>query len=217
MTKSEYFDYKDELWGKIWEHIHWNEEEKKYQRFTNALFKAAKKDIIAEQSNPNEDNTKNLDKFIDSLFLKEKKTRDVESEPAIEIDKKTLKSNLLDDYNKLKQTLKEVRVFGIGNSPLQACANACKILLRTMVTVAILTAPLTISIALASTTVPAITVASLVTATAVGIGASIAAAESITPSLKLAATRNSLKVGLQEAPTKLLHNSSVHDIKVNAA
>lgn len=227
--------YKGEIWGRVWEAITWDKEERQYQHLTNALFMAAKADIIAEKhsnkgkyskkepinfkvefsENETENNytyshltakrqqneyytdqslemkhpyTENLDKFIEQYIPGEATNEDMRW------SQKFLKADLLNDYNKLKNNLADIRVLGVGNSNLQACAKACKILLKTMVTIAILPIIAASSLAFASPASPAVTIAA-----ETGLGAMVGEGlrESIKKSVELAIDRSNFKESLK--------------------
>jgi hypothetical protein len=141
-------EYKGEVWGRIWESITWNKEEKEYGYLANYLFMAAKADIIAEKeanggkytkkminissgpvhkntinnSKPVADCNDNLEKLLDSLSKDENH----------KIDKDGLRGALSTNYAILKDTLDDVRMLGVGNSNLEVVGKACKICLKAM-------------------------------------------------------------------------------------
>lgn len=134
--QEEHLEYKGEIYGRILEAMTWDPEEQEYQRFSNALFMAAKEDIIAEKQANNgrytyrtyqeneryhEYTTRNLNKVINELLP--------EAPDGVKVN---LRNTLIKDYFELKNNLVNVRVFGIGNNAIEGCAKACKMLLKTM-------------------------------------------------------------------------------------
>ena len=125
-------EYKGEIYGRIWEAIIWNPEEKEYQRLSNLLFMAAKEDIIAERQLNHGKYTRRTDEkhplYIENL----KKIINEILPEANQSDKDDLRIKLTKNYLELKNNLNDVRVLGVGNSTVEKCAKACKILLKTM-------------------------------------------------------------------------------------
>ena len=133
-------EYKGEVYGRIWEAITWDKEEKEYQHLTNALFMAAKEDIIEEKKETGRYTKKKIfprsyDNFYnDYITIHELDPSLKDSDDYVHVkaldkfiqqllpnndersisQKQVLKDRLLPDYSELKNNLNDVRVLGIG-------------------------------------------------------------------------------------------------------
>lgn len=104
----------NELYGSFMQYLHISTESNNLQYLTNQIFKAAGKDMQMDVHNKKKGSMNYLDEFIDN-YLDSLKVK----EDAKILARDGLKGHLTRDYNRLKDVLKEVRVFGVGKTPTE--------------------------------------------------------------------------------------------------